>query len=705
MKKLINILLSMGVLLMALSCVETNGLDEVPKGEICMSPVLSDMAGTRAGSTTTLDSFRAFAYYSKSAAGQLWADAGEVYFTDHEFKKDNGSYVGDPSVYWPFSGSLIFAGYSSHDEDIVTDYNSLSKTLSIREFDVDGKHDLLYFLPELSDNKYKGDDENTAPVTATFNHALSCVAFTVVEGKGGKTITLKEIKLASVYIKGDMTVGATDPKNVKWENKTTSDLVIWNTGAALSSTALDIESFIIPGQAQNIMVTYRIDGENEDKTKTIEPKEIKDWAAGTRYQYDISINSMGELVLTPTVTIKPVKNNEGKLAGSNVLVNLGDLTEDDLDRISKLKIVVSNGSTVYRTYEQKDGEELTSNILISYDSGLPYLKQGNYQITVSYNDGQNDQTVSVTATPLSPEFTVTVSGSKKSGTHTNTGATISVTSSVSISDNVLKQLPLSDCEVRLSDLATWYIGSANSTTSQFIAKEIEGKWENNYTLTSQVTFDGKTVSASSTTVSLQPSIYKVLDKGTAVVVQKAADLKDGGYYFIRLKESQTRSIWVCNSSTLQLLVNTSYVGDNVFGKEYPNSYVFKFCKLNVSVTDNEYKSVIVGTFRSQYRYNQSSSNCYVTWDDDSVIDFDGSINQNYMLYIANRWGSETDPYMDIYQYKSSNTPKRGSDMLGRVGPNVDIEGGEKADNNIRWGTTFWGANNARKFEFIEIIPQ
>ena len=502
-------------------------------------------------------------------------------------------------------------------------------------------------------------------------------------------------------------MSASNPSSGSWSDMQAlkNELTIWEGEQVLSASPLEIEAYVIPGEAKDIVIAYHIEGESDDKVKTLSPSDIATWAISTKNTYNITINSMGELLLTPTVTIAHINDNDGKLAGSNVAVNLGNLSQEDLDRISDLKIVVSNGSDNPRVYEQ-NGQKLTSSIVnMPYGLTLPYLKQGNYNINVSYNDGVKDQTVTVTATSPAPIFTVTVSGAKRSGSHTNTGATIDVISSVSISDNVLKQLPLSDCQVSLSGLTTWYVGSANTTTSQFMDKAAEGKWENNYTLTSEVTFDGKKVSASSTTVSLQPSTYyKVLDKSTAVVVQKAADLKDGGYYFIRLKESQTRSVWVCNSSTLQLLVNTSYVGDNVFGKEYPNSYVFKFCKLNVSVTDNEYKSVIVGTFRSQYRYTQSSSNCYVTWDGDSVIDFDGPINQNYMLYIANRWGSETDPYMDIYQYKSSNTPKRGSDMLGRVGPNVKVDG-EEADNNIKWGTTFWGANNARKFEIIEVIPQ
>ena len=644
----------MGVLLMALSCVETNGLDEVLEGEICMSPVLSDMAGTRAGSTTTLDSFRAFAYYSKSAAGQLWADAGEVYFTDHEFKKDNGSYVGDPSVYWPFSGSLIFAGYSSHDEDIVTDYNSLSKTLSIREFDVDGKHDLLYFLPELSDNKYKGDDENTAPVTATFNHALSCVAFTVVEGKGGKTITLKEIKLASVYIKGDMTVGATDPKNVKWENKTTSDLVIWNTGAALSSTALDIESFIIPGQAQNIMVTYRIDGENEDKTKTIEPKEIKDWTAGTRSQYDISINSMGELLITPTVKnnkVTHMKDANGYLIGSEVTVSLGNLTSEDRARITNLQIVVSSGSTVYKRYSL---DKVPDNNTVTFmrgnssnpDENKVYLPQGDrkYTVTVTYYDGLDNRSVSVNnITSSAPDFKFNV----KVGTQPYK---LTIRSAVvGISDEVLSELK-AQIHIRFGTKATFRNGTLESR-SQCIVNETMSTANGDYQMTQTgAIFDGVTVMAAENT-----STYKVPSKySIGTIVSHAADLQNGKKYVIRLHKNSSTAGWSCEGegSLKHRTVPTDNIGTGyVFIYERDDTRI-------ISSLDPSYKKYSAGAWASNYDWKYLQGNDSFSFSDTPAY-----------FTCANRWGSDTGTDIDIYRESGSGMLNYYSGYLwGNKGP-------------------------------------
>ena len=700
MKKIINILLSMGVLLMALSCVETNGLDEVLEGEICMSPVLSDMVRTRADDSNTIpypdgQSFGAFAYYSQAEANVSWNGTLQEYFTNNEFKNEGGQCTGNPSVYWPFSGSLIFAGYSPYDKDADVDFDAGSATLSITGFEVDGTKNLMYFLPEYTDEEYVRYGKETSSLGVKFNHAMSCVAFGFTKGEGNKSVTLKQVRLSSVKTKANFSVSASNPSALTWSDLSEEkDLVVWEGEETLYATSFEIKSYVIPGNATDIVISYQVDGETDVKEKALIPQEITTWAINTKNTYNITINSMGELVLTPTVTINHVDNSEGKLAGSNVSVNLGVLNDDDLDRISKLKIVVSNGATVYRTYEQKDGEKLTSNVVYMPDnSNLPYLKQGDYQIALSYNDGLKDQTISARATPPSPKFKVTVSGSKKSGTHTNTGATISVTSSVSISDNVLKQLPLSDCEVRLSDLATWYIGSANSTTSQFIAKEIEGKWENNYTLTSQVTFDGKTVSASSTTVSLQPTANKF--KLATTAVQNAAQLKHEGYYFIRLSTCGANSIMTCSSASGFELAATNLSAERAYGMEgLSNTFIFKFSRFNGSASNANYESTCEGTLQSY------ASKRYINWDDSNIIKFDlSNPDQNRILFIANRWKTDTtkDQYVDIYHNKDT-----GGKMIGRNKNNT---------KQVIWGNTGSGAsfefnsNDVRKWEFIEAIPQ
>ena len=683
---------------MALSCVGTEGLDEIPNGEICMSPVLSDMTKTRAESTTSPypdgNSFGVFACYSQTEAGQPWIGTIHKYFANHEFKSASGVCSGVEPVYWPLEGSLVFAGYSPYAAGVAADFDASSATLSITGYDIDGTKNLMYFLPELTDSKLVGYGKTTSSIPVKFNHAMSCLAFNFVKGDGNKTIRLKQVVLSSIYTKANFSASASNPSAFPWSGMNEQkDLTIWDKGHDLSTTALEIEAYVIPCDAQDIVITYHVEGEVDDKVKVLTPSEITTWAINAKNTYNITINSMGELLLTPTVTIDHVNDNDGKLAGSNVAVNLGDLSQKDLDRISDLKIVVSNGSDNPRVYEQ-NGQKLTSSIVnMPYGLTLPYLKQGNYNVNVSYNDGVKDQTVTVTATSLAPNFTVAVSGAKRSGSHTNTGATIDVTSSVSISDNVLKQLPLSDCQVSLSGLTTWYVGSANTTTSQFMVKEAEGKWENNYTLTSEVTFDGKKVSASSTTVSLQPTANKF--KLATTAVQNAAQLKHEGYYFIRLSTCGANSIMTCSSASGFELAATNLSAEKAYGMEgLSNTFIFKFSRFNGSASNTNYESTCEGTLQSY------ASKRYINWDDSNIIKFDlSNPNQNRILFIANRWKTDTtkDQYVDIYHNKDT-----GGKMIGRNKNNP---------KQVIWGNTGSGdsfefnSNDVRKWEFIEAIPQ
>ena len=125
------------VMFIALSCVDAvEGLD-VSEGEICMSPVLSQMAKTRAEGTPSPypdgSSFGAFAYYNET----------QPYFENHKFTSESGVCAGDDPVYWPLSGSLIFAGYSPFDERIHAGFDVGTKTLTISDYVVDGTKDLM----------------------------------------------------------------------------------------------------------------------------------------------------------------------------------------------------------------------------------------------------------------------------------------------------------------------------------------------------------------------------------------------------------------------------------------------------------------------------------------------------------------------------------------------------------------------------------
>ena len=677
MKKIANILLLMGALMMALSCIGTEGLNEIPEGEICMSPVLSDMAMTRAGDGITPypdgSSFGAFAYYTNAEAGDAWTATPQTYFQNHEFKSTDGLCTGVEPVYWPFSGSLIFAGYSPYDDGDDVTFNATTKTLTIKDYEVDGSTDLMYFLPALtSDKEYKGEDQNTAPVEVTFNHALSCVAFSFLEGKGGKTVTLKEVKLASVYTKGDMNVEASDPKNVKWtpsEGESETDFVIWNEDMALSSTAFDVKAFIIPSRVKNIIITYNIDGENDLKTETITPTPddvIKDWAAGTRCHYTITINSMSGVNITPDVEFFHKYDEGGVLLGSRVEVNLG-LSSEDMARVSNLNIDVEADGILYKSYSNT----IVPSNLITFDSGeklyLPQENNKEYTVTFSYDDGLGHQEVSVVVTPPEPIFALNMDVLTRPKLAWNKPAQIIVrNASLTISDEVLKEI---SAKVVIQFGSTSYrrFGSESVTTSHFIQNDMQpmGVWNGDVTTeTSEVEFDGIVISYNETFY--VPSSYK---KGAQII--NAEQLKDGAKYLICMQANSDYYWYGDGKLKYSKLVDTYTIKPD---------YVFIYAR------DDSQKRTDLDK-----RYSYSSAGAWICNYDWTYVDENfGLGNSPSYFTCANGWRSSQygtlieGADIDIYHLN-----KGAGDMLNR-----------NWDNNSNYPEGyFWGNGDTVRYKW------
>ena len=639
----------MGVLFMALSCIKTNGLDEVPEGEICMSPVLSDMVRTRTGNGTTPypegRSFGVFAYYSDTEAGNEWTTTSpEEYFTNYEFSRQGEICSGVEPVYWPFSGSLVFAGYSPYDKAANVDYDVSSKTLSITDYEVNG-NDLMYFLPELTDEKYVGYDKEISNVPVTFNHALSCVFFSIVEGVGGQTVTLKEIKLLSVYTQGNFSVSALEPTNVIWNNLTESDLVVWNESRVLSSEALEVYAFVIPSAAKSIMITYRIAGEAEDRTKTIDPDKITDWELGTRNHYAISINSMGEVELNPTVQVFHNYDGEGVLYGSRVVVDLG-LSDADMERINNLIIEVraADNGFVYKRYTSAD---VTSNTII-FDSGeklyLPQENDKEYNVVFSYHDGLSQREVTSVVVPPEPVFAMNLDVLTRPYSNSRWPAQIVVrNANLTISDDVLKEIA-AKVVIQFGSTSYRRFGSENVTTSHFIQNNMQpiGVWSGNVTTeTSEVEFDGVVLDYNETFY--VPSGYR----RKANPITNASQLKDGAKYVI-CSDANTGYYWYNGGSFMySTITNTANISVD---------YVFIYAR-----DDSKKRGDL------DKRYSYSSAGAWITNYDWTYLNdsFQFTSSPSYFT-CANGWRNDQNSGLieskdiDIYHIN-----RGASDMLNR----------------------------------------
>lgn len=294
-----------------MSCVKSDRVYDGAQNAIEFDPVMSAMAksivtGTQYPATVP---FGVYASYSSNPAGEWTSGSTQSYFENTEFvyKSDN-KYGGSPSVYWPLSGSLVFAGYSPYYPDsgsVSATFDVATKTLSISNFVSDGRTDLMYFLPTLSPSgNYVGvlDKKNAVPVQ--FRHALSLISFEVKAKVGDEeNILLKEIQIIDAKTKGNLIVSADAPDAGVWSSLSTPatfDLFESDGEKISAGSPIIVNRLMIPGDAASIRVVYDIDKYPNDsndalvpQTKVFSPQELSltEWEIGKKYTYILTIGA------------------------------------------------------------------------------------------------------------------------------------------------------------------------------------------------------------------------------------------------------------------------------------------------------------------------------------------------------------------------------------------------------------------------------
>ena len=306
-----------------MSCVKSDRIYDGAPNAIEFDPVMSAMAksivtGTQYPGTVP---FGVYASYSSNPAGEWPSGSTQSYFenTEFVFKSDN-KYGGSPSVYWPLSGSLVFAGYSPYYPDsgsVSATFDAATKTLSITNFVSDGRTDLMYFLPTLSlSGNYVGvlDKKNAVPVQ--FRHALSLISFEIkADPLDDGRVKLETVTLKNANEKGDFSAtcaSSSSAGTLTWKNQTKiSDSGYAVASSSLpkvlsSSSALTTQDLFVPGSnlADSPVVefiydiTYNtIDGSGtvvtvtkEDITSSFTIKDYTtEWGAGKKYVYGVTI--------------------------------------------------------------------------------------------------------------------------------------------------------------------------------------------------------------------------------------------------------------------------------------------------------------------------------------------------------------------------------------------------------------------------------
>lgn len=326
MRKVINILSIVTLLSAAVSCAKTDLIYDDTKTEIAMKPVMHTPTKAIVEGTTYPAgvNFRVLAYYSSAYGDQdKWTDlTGEnapvPYIDNQEFvPQGDGTFGGSDPCYWPHQGSLVFAGYSPFDaiKESVT-FDPVEKILTIAGFESDGQTDLMYFLPDLSNENLVGINSGGSSIPAAFSHALTLLEFNIKGIEGDKPIKLKKISIASGkwYSTGDFTVtaGGNPEWKPEWKNVATSgsELVIYSSesGHLITTTPFSVSGLVIPGEtvdmaanAVDITIDYEVNAaQTPQKSGTVEASLQPTWVIGKKYIYDITIAS-GFIVVNPSV--------------------------------------------------------------------------------------------------------------------------------------------------------------------------------------------------------------------------------------------------------------------------------------------------------------------------------------------------------------------------------------------------------------------
>lgn len=320
--KIIAEILSIVILLAGMaSCAKTDRIYDDTKTEIAMKPVMHTPTKAIVEGTTYPEgvNFGVLAYYSSEYGdGQEWtAPSSEplLYIDNREFRKSVDTFSGNPACYWPHQGSLIFAGYSPYGSGTPS-FDCSTKTLTITGFTSYGQTDLMYFLPEVSDDELLvGLNRGASSVSAVFSHALSLVEFNVKGVDNDETVKLKGITFKDIPHMGTLTA---DASGCRWDEDDLSsygDLPVFSSvyGEVLSSeTPVTATSLVIPGTAVNIELSYdAVGATSHDKTGTITPgNAVAKWEAGKKYIYNLTIRS-GFIVIESVTTSYMEENESG----------------------------------------------------------------------------------------------------------------------------------------------------------------------------------------------------------------------------------------------------------------------------------------------------------------------------------------------------------------------------------------------------------
>lgn len=345
------------------------------------------------------------------------------------------------------------------------------------------------------------------------------------------------------------------------------------------------------------ILSFSVDGVKKTKSFYVNAPDglsTQEWNPGRLYSYDIRLTTpTPPLEISPnniSTSVEHIRDANGVLTHSALNLNL-NLEYAQRKRVKNLRVVVSKGGETYldQTFATVSSNEMTLYKGSASDPGRFYMPQGDYQVTLTYNDGFYDHTVTCEATSLltQDDYTLTVNVSATSNQFTVNSM------SVNIADRVLAECPLKG---HSTDYIFWVRGNTGqkfiytsdggvSLTSSNIVSNVTfsnlaPQTYGYYTIYPYVNFDGVVKEAANFNIvtsnkyeeqykqNIHPDVkkYKKSDQ-----LSSATELQDGKMYILEASEVHTGYYWrVGSDGQLEFSSALSSFDD------IPENYIFMY---------------------------------------------------------------------------------------------------------------------------------
>lgn len=332
----------LGAVSLVVACSKQSRIPDSQSREITFAPFGSTITKTQS-SLGADQVFGVYAYYANCQDGTAWNDnrawpVATEYFSNVAFAKSDGYWGGTPDpCYWPFEGSLMFAGYCPHEnysggtitgvdfipnEDDRNPYIHIEFTQKTIPADM---VDLLWF--DVKDVVNGQDLPNGVaisnrdlPVHLKFKHALSKVSFEFQDV--ANYFYLSSIKLKDCINSSEFYSGATPG----WlpDIDAVADYELLNVAESDEKplfngwTSEEQILFIIPQYLDGIFPTMTgtldngldvvleftlTDGFGSEVVSVPLKNFTQRWEMGMHYHYTISVNADPIGFVSPSVTI------------------------------------------------------------------------------------------------------------------------------------------------------------------------------------------------------------------------------------------------------------------------------------------------------------------------------------------------------------------------------------------------------------------